>query len=64
MLSQHRRAFANTVLALDLFVVGTAIVLAGLRSLDRPAVIGLELAAATIAWVVLSARVASRVAML
>ncbi len=57
MLSQHRRAFANTVLALDLFVVGTAIVLAGLRSLDRPAIIGLELAAAAIAWVALSSRV-------
>jgi exopolysaccharide biosynthesis polyprenyl glycosylphosphotransferase len=57
MLSQHRRAFANTVLALDLLVVGTAITCASMASLNRPLVLALELAAAATVWVALSTRV-------
>ncbi|MEZ5963997.1 MAG: sugar transferase [Planctomycetota bacterium] len=56
MLSQHRRAFANTVLTLDLLVLGGAVALAGRGVLDVPLAL-VDLAAAGIAWLALSSRV-------
>lgn len=57
MLSQHRRAFANTVLALDLVVVGAAIVLAGTNVAQSPLAFAIDSVAAAFAWVMLSSRV-------
>src|SRR5687767_545333 len=56
MLSQHRRAFSNTVLALDLVVVGTAIALAADRAFARPLVLLLEVGAAWVVWIGLATR--------
>jgi len=56
MLSQHRRAFANTVLALDLIVLGAAIVLAGDGIIREPIALAVACTAAAIAWFTLSLR--------
>ncbi|HLU37898.1 MAG TPA: sugar transferase [Planctomycetota bacterium] len=56
MLSQHRRAFANTVLALDLVVVSAAIAFAAPSDTVRPWVLAGELAAGAFVWSTLSSR--------
>lgn len=57
MLSQHRRAFANTVLALDLMVVSAAIALASRSALETPVALAIDCVAGTLAWFALSSRV-------
>ncbi len=56
MLSQHRRAFANTVLLLDLVVVGAAIILAAPYSSLSIGARALELGAVAAVWLAISGR--------
>lgn len=56
MLSQHRRAFANTVFGLDLLVLAGAIALASRDLTQAPFAFALDCATAALVWLPLSSR--------